>query len=64
MNPPQIPLIEINSNVKLEKDCVKNKLYSDATSEKTDLYEFKMALFYNSESKESFLLVRHFQMNL
>ena len=40
------------------------KLCKDPTSFKTDIYEFKMALFYNSKPEEFFMFVRNFQMTL
>ena len=36
----------------------------DLTSEKSDVYEFKMALFVNRNMKEFLLFVRNFQMNI
>ena len=45
--PPLIQLFKSNSDDKLDKDCVKIKLRRDPTSQKMDLYEFKMALVYN-----------------
>ena len=46
-DPPPIPLIKIKNDVKSEKDYVQIKFCSDPTSEKSDLYKFKMALFDN-----------------
>ena len=63
-DPPPIPLNKSKNDAKLDKDCVKNKLCMDPTSEKSDLYELKIALFDNGEPKEFFLFVRNFQMNL
>ena len=45
VKPPPTPLIKIEHNDKLDKDFVKLKLCRDPTSEKSDLYEFKMDLF-------------------
>ena len=39
---PQIPQ-------QIGKKCVKIKLHRDPTSQKSDLYEFKMALFDNGD---------------
>ena len=50
-----MPLIKINKDAKSENDYVKIELSRDPTSEKSDLNEFKMALFDNSKS-EYFLL--------
>ena len=63
VEPTHIALIKINNNEKLGKDCVKNKLRRDPTSEKSDLYEFKMALFENGKTEELFFLWK-FQMNI
>ena len=45
---PPITFIQDNNNDKLDKSFVKIKLRRDLTSENSDLYEFKMALFDNS----------------
>ena len=45
VEPPSIILIKSRNNEKSEDDCVKNKFRRDPTSEKSYLYEFKMALF-------------------
>ena len=42
MEPPPIPLIKIKNDEKLDKHFVKIKLCMDPTSEKSDLYEFKL----------------------
>ena len=47
VEPPPIPLIKSNNDEKLDKHCVKVILHRDLTSEKSDLYEFKIALFDN-----------------
>ena len=57
--PVLISIIKINPDVKLEKENVKSKLCINTTLEKSDMYEFKMALFYNGYQGE-FLL---FQQN-
>ena len=52
MEPPLRPLIKSKHDDKLDKDFVKLKLRRDLTSEKLDIYEFKMALFGNGETEE------------
>ena len=42
---PPIPLIKIKNDEKSDKKFIKIKLCRDLTSEKSDLYEFKMDLF-------------------
>ena len=64
VEPPPIPLIKINNDDKSDKYFVNIKFRSDPTSEKSDLYEFKMALFYNSDTDEFLLFVRNFNMNI
>ena len=64
VNPPPIPLSKGTNDAKSEKYCVKIELRRDPTSEKSDLYEFKMASFDNSEPEEFLLLVRNLQMTL
>ena len=43
---------------------VKIKLHRDPVSEKSDTYEFKMALFNNCEYDEFLLFIHKFNMNL
>ena len=64
MEPPTVPLIKSKSNTKLGKYYVKIELHRDPTSEKSDLYEFKISLFDNREPEEFFLFVQKFQMYL
>ena len=47
MDPLLIPLIKSKNNKKPETYFVKIKLCRDPTSEKLDIYEFKMDLFEN-----------------
>ena len=47
MYPPLILLIKSKNDAKSDKDSVKIKLRRDPTSEKSDLYKFKMDLFNN-----------------
>ena len=54
----------MKKNKKSGKDFVKIKFYRDPTSEKLDLYEFKTALFDNSNPEEFLLFVRNFQITL
>ena len=49
VEPPLTPLIKSKPDVKSDKDFVKLKLRRDMTSRKSDLYEFKIALFENGE---------------
>ena len=49
-NPPLIPLIKIKIDDKSDTYFVKIKLRRDPTSEKLDLYEFKMTLFDNGDT--------------
>ena len=55
-------MIESKNNTKSDKYCVKIKLCRDSTSEKSDLYEFKMALFENGETEEFLFFVRNLKM--
>ena len=59
-----IPLIKIENDTKLEKGCVKNKFKRDPTSENSDKYEFKMALFDNRKPEIFLLFVRNFKIML
>ena len=49
MDPPTTPLIKGKNDEKPDKQFVKIRLRRDPTSKKSDLYEFKMALFDNGE---------------
>ena len=64
MEPPNITLIKGKNDIKLDKYFVKNKLSRDHSSEKSDLYEFKMTLFDNGEPEKFFLFLQNFQMTL
>ena len=64
VDPPPINLIKSKNDAKWENYCVKIKLRRDPTSEKSDLYEFKMSLFDNGNTEEFLLFVWNFQMNL
>ena len=52
VGPALIPLIKIKNDSKQDKCCVKMKFRKDATAEKSDIYEFKMALFDNGDLEE------------
>ena len=54
MDPPLINLEKGKHGDKLENDFVKIKLHRDPSSENSDLYEFKMALFYNGYREDIF----------
>ena len=64
MEPAPIPLITSKNDEKLDNDCVKIELRRDPTSEKLDLYQFKMALFYQSDPEEFLLFICNFNMNI
>ena len=56
------PLIKSKHDDKSDKYSLKLKLHRDLTSEKSDLYEFKMSLFGNSDPEEFFLFIRYLKM--
>ena len=62
VDPPPIPLIRSKKNDRSDKYFYEIKLGRDLTSEKLDLYEFKMVLFDNGETEEFLLLVYNFNM--
>ena len=47
VEPPTVLWIKSKNDIKLDKGCEKIKLCMDPTSEQSDIYEFKMALFDN-----------------
>ena len=53
--PTPITLIKGKHDDKSEKGFVKMKLCRDPTSKNSDLYEFKMALFYNGYQEAFFV---------
>ena len=57
-------MIKKKNDDKPDKYFAKFKLRKDPTSEKFDLYEFKMALFDNGEPEEFLLFIRNFKMTL
>ena len=64
MDPYHIPLIKSKNDTKAKTDSVKNKLHRYPTSEESDVYEFKMALFDNGYPEEFLLFMRNFKMTL
>ena len=52
VEPPQILFIKGKNSKKLFRYGVKKKLHMDLTSENSDLYELKMALFDNNNMEE------------
>ena len=64
VDPPPTPLIKINHTDNLDKDFVKLNLRRDPTSDKSDLYEFKMALFDNGDPEEFLLFVCNLNMTI
>ena len=63
VDPPPTPLITSKHDNKSEKDFVTMKLRRDPTSENSDPYEFKMALFYNGYWGY-FVFTHNFKMTL
>ena len=59
-----IPLIKRKNDEKSDKYFVTIKLLRDLTSEKLDLYEFKIALLGNSNPEEFLLFISNFNMTL
>ena len=49
VDPPLITLIKSKLDLKMERDYAKIKLRRNTSSEKSDMYEFKMDLFDNGE---------------
>ena len=64
VEPPPIPLIKRKHNDNLEKDVVNIKLCRYPTSERLDLYEFKIFLFKNGNLEEFLLCVSNFNITL
>ena len=56
------PLIKSKHDYKSDTDFVKLKLRRNPTSEKSDLYEFKMVFFDNSNPEELLFFVSNFNM--
>ena len=55
MEPSLIPQNKGNNDTKQDKYDVKTKLRRDPTSEKSDLYEFKIVLFENKYPEDLLL---------
>ena len=51
VDPLHTPLINSKHDDNPDKDSIKLKFCRDPTSEKSDLYELKMSLFYNGDQK-------------
>ena len=64
VDPPPIPPIKSKHNDMSYKDFVRLKLHRDPTSDNSDLYEFKMALFNNGNLEEFLLFICNFNMTL
>ena len=64
VEPPPIPIINIKHDNKSDKDILKLKKFRDLTSEKLDLYEFKMTLIENGDPEGVLLFFRNFNMTL
>ena len=64
VDPTPIQLNKSNKNYKSDKYFVKIKVCRDPTSEKSDLYEIKMAFFDNKEPEEFLLFIRNFNMTI
>ena len=60
--PPTIPLIKSKKSDKSDKYFFKIKFRRDPTSEKLDLYEFKMSVFDNREPEGFLLFIHNFNM--
>ena len=61
---PPTTLIKIKHYDKSDNAFVKIKLCRDLTSEKSEFYEFKMALLDNNNPEEFLLFVCNFNMNI
>ena len=64
VDPPSIKRIKSNNDEKPDNYCIKIKFHRDPTSQKSDPYEFKMALFDNGEPEEFLMFIRNFNTNL
>ena len=62
VDPPPTPLIKSKHNDNPDNDFVKIGLRRDPTSENSNLYEFKIALFYNGY--QEFFFNHNFKMTL
>ena len=64
VEPPTIPLIKSKKDDKSDKYFIKVKLRRSPTSEKSDFYEFKVALSDNSKPEEFLLFIWGFKITL
>ena len=64
VEPPPIPLKKGKNDTKSYKYCVRIKLRRYSTPKRSDLYDFKMALFENDEPEIICCLYGTFQMTL
>ena len=64
VEPHPIPLIKSKLDDKPNKYFIKIKFCRYPTSYLSDLYNFKMAFFYNGDREEFLLFVQNFNMNL
>ena len=53
---PPIPVIKSNHSDKSDKYSVKQRLWRDRTSDNSNLYEFKIALFEKWKSGRDFIV--------
>ena len=61
VKPPLVPLIKGNDDDIRDKDCAKIILRMNPMSQKSDIYEFKMALFDNGKPQNLLLFIRNFK---
>ena len=61
---PPITLIKSKNDDKLNKHFVSIKLRTDPTLEKSELYEFKMFVFDNSDTDDLLLFICNFNRTL
>ena len=64
VEPPLIPLIKEIFTGKSDEDFFKLKVCIYPLSSMSNLYEFKMSLFYHGDPEELLLSVWNFNMNL
>ena len=64
VEPSMITLIKSKNDEKLDKYFVNIKLLRYPTSQKSDLYELKIAFFYNYEPEEFLLFLQKFETTL
>ena len=64
VQPSPINLIKSSNDTKLKKYFLEIKLCRDPKSEISYLYQFKIALFDNSEKEEILLFIWNFKMTL